>query len=103
MIEKLIEEYNEWAKSKFPYSTAKSSLKGLIRECEEVQEELCIIDGNIESLSIEYVDCLMYLLDSMRRAGVSQDLFWRSFEKKLNINKNRDWNQNEDKTYSHIK
>ena len=109
----LIANYHKWAINQFPNSTAQSSLEGLKREIVEVEEELGSSDQISSSnvrlfrhksrLSKEYVDCLMYILDSSRRAGISQSELFTAFKEKLEINKKRNWKQNLDKSYSHIK
>lgn len=107
--------YNEWAEKQFPDSTAISSLKGLKRECDEcisdieklTPEVINSTDGGFDicfdAARIEYADCLMYLIDSARRFGLSLDDLFFALDEKLQINLSRDWKINEDKSYSHIK
>ncbi len=71
------------------------------REIAELEHEL--IYGNIRNAEFEYVDCLMYILGSARRAGISQDKLFKAFSEKLEINKKRNWKINNDKSYSHVK
>lgn len=75
------------------------------READEAIQELHGInrdyDGN--ALSLEYVDCLMYLIDSIKRAGIPLEKIKQSFIDKLEINEKREWIQNEDRSYSHKK
>ena len=106
-FEKLFEEHRQFSKDKFPDSTWESSLRGLEREIEEVENaraDYYVIDGseNKEKLGIEYVDCFMYLLDSMSRVGFTIEELQRLFKKKLEINKNREWRKNKDNSYSHV-
>lgn len=106
-IEEILDEYHNWASSKFPNSTAKSSIEGLKREIIELEEEIEFNYGDVymssKKVEFEYVDCLMYILDSSRRYGISNEILWQAFNEKLEINKNRNWKINEDKSYSHIK
>lgn len=108
-VESLLDEYHEWATKQFPNSTCKSSLIGLKREIVELDEFLSKKPTAFRrqelrySIAYEYIDILMYLLDSARRYGISRKEFFQFFESKLQINKNRSWNINPDKSYSHIK
>jgi len=111
--------YNDWAKNQFPDSNPISSLKGLEREIDETikdieslnkfisLDEKDQIEGGFDHLygnaRLEYADCLMYLIDSARRFGLSLDDLFIALEEKLQINLNRQWKINDDKSYSHIK
>lgn len=104
----LFNQHSEFAKNKFPESTWKSSLDGLAREIKEVEEaksDYAVIDGkeNRKALGLEYVDCFMYLVDSMSRSGFTISEFQNLFKEKLEINKNREWKKNADNSYSHKK
>lgn len=103
----LFEDFVEWASKQFPNSTMESSLIGLDREISEVilaKADYTVIDceENRTNLGIEYVDCIMYLIDSMKRAGFEISELPSLFAQKLEINKKREWKQNKDKSYSHI-
>lgn len=52
---------------------------------------------------LEFVDCFMYLLDAMKRAGFTVDDLKFFFKEKMEINDARDWKQNKDGSYSHKK
>ncbi len=106
-LEKLFIAHQEFAAKRFPNSTWESSLIGLEREIREVRDarnDYCVIDGesNRKILGIEYVDCFMYLLDSMSRLGFTVADLKNLFKEKFDINENRDWKQNPDGSYSHI-
>ncbi len=102
MIEmQLVLAHQKWAKENFPDSTAKSSLLGLKREIRETIESL--ENETPEQILEEYIDCFMYLLDSVRRAGFNEFQVNAMFHLKLEKNKKRNWNKNEDNSYSHIK
>lgn len=100
-FESTLVRYNNWAEKQFPKSTSKSSLEGLKKEIIEVEDELNkpYSEVNKEELGLEYVDCMMYLIDGARRAGINEFELIYLFRKKLKINKNRSWNINEDKSY----
>ncbi len=106
-LEQLFYEHQLFASKKFPESTWESSLRGLEREIKEVESakmDYYIIDRhkNRKLLGIEYVDCFMYLIDSMGRAGFDIAELADLFKEKLEINQNRDWKKNKDNSYSHI-
>ena len=107
-LEDLYKEHQLFAEEKFPDSTWESSLKGLrreIKECEKEGKRLSKnpdLDQSSEEWGIEYVDCFMYLLDSMARAGFTIDDLKEFFQEKLNINNDRNWKKNSNNTYSHI-
>ncbi len=102
-LECLIKKHLEFSIVKFPNSTDKSSLLGLKKEADEAIEELHGInrDYNGEALPLEYVDCLMYLFDSIERSGLTMSEIKSAFIKKLEINEGRVWIKNFDGTYSH--
>lgn len=107
-LEELFSEHQEFAQNKFPNSSWRSSLRGLEREIKEVESaklDYTIIDDrkNRKALGIEYVDCFMYLLDSAKRAGFDVTELKALFAEKIEINRERDWKQNKDGSYSHIK
>lgn len=99
-LEELFKEHQEFAKEAFPGSTWVSSLRGLEREIREVEEASTESKGD---WVMEYVDCIMYLLDSMNRANINMDEFKQSFYRKMVINDARKWEQNKDGSYSHVK
>lgn len=107
-FEDLFKAHQEFAKNRFPESTWESSLRGLEREIKEVEnarDDYYVIDDaeNREKLGIEYVDCFMYLLDSMGRLEFTVEELQHLFKNKLEININREWEKNKDGSYSHIK
>lgn len=100
-IIELEKERLEWSLKNFPEATPISSLRKLESEIEEI--EVDIIEGAINSINEEYADALMCLFDSAGRLGITPQLIFDAFEKKLEKNKNRLWKKNPDNTYSHIK
>jgi hypothetical protein len=104
-FEMLFKAHQEFSINKFPNSTAESSLIGLKREADEAIQELHGINRDYDgkALPLEYVDCFMYLIDSIQRAGISLEQIKESFIDKLAINEKRKWNQNVDGSYSHVK
>lgn len=95
----LFKLHQDFAKHTFPESSWVSSLRGLEREIKEVEKEASV---SSENWYTEYVDCMMYLIDSMQRAGVEWPVFERLFRRKYLINKERKWAKNKDGSYSHI-
>lgn len=97
-LQHLITEFTDWSSLAFAEATAFSSL----RKC---REELVEISGDLvlgKDPTEEYVDAVMSLFDSARRAGIDTETFVKVFRKKLAINKNRTWKKNDDNTYSHL-
>lgn len=89
----------EWSLKTFPEATAISSLLKAHDELVEIAND---INKGIRE-PMEYADVLMCLFDSAGRQGIFPTEIFEAFEKKLAINKNRNWNKNHDNTYSHIK
>ena len=89
----------EWSIKTFPLSTALSSAKKLQSETKEI---IADIENGVRRPE-EYADALMCLFDSGARQNppITPDEIFRAFEKKLEVNKNREWNLNEDLSYSH--
>lgn len=93
-------ERAEWSAKIFPQATAHSSLIKARQEIEEIQDDL----DNGEPKAEEYVDALMCIFDSAKRAGFSAMDIRNSYEAKNHKNiHEREWLPNGDGTYSHIK
>lgn len=94
-----------WSYKTFPDATPVSSLLKLKEEINEVTEQLNAgpFDVDAAKLHDEYADCLMCLLDSAGRAGVTVLQIFEAFADKFERNKKRTWEKNPDNTYSHIK
>ena len=104
-FENLFKRHQEFSTKTFISSTPMSSLEGLKIEADEAIDELGGIDRDYdgEALPLEYVDCLMYLMDSIARAGIPLERIKEMFVKKLAINAERKWKINKNGSYSHIK
>lgn len=107
-LENLFKKHQEFSLKMFPKSTWKSSLIGLQREIKEVEfakDDYTVIDcaENKKALGYEYIDCLMYLLDSMKRAGFDASEIHDLFSEKYQINLKRTWVKDSDGCYSHVK
>lgn len=83
----------------FEDATAFSSI---VKLSEELNELLTEMSRGHENLEEEYIDCLMCIIDSAARMGITVDQLNRAFTKKLDKNINRKWKKNDDNTYSHI-
>lgn len=88
----------EWSKATFPNSTPLSSIKHLIKEAREIEQDIL---GGIKRPE-EYADALMCLFDSAQRQKISVEEIFKAFKEKLVVNKNREWNINPDNSYSHV-
>jgi len=101
-FEQLTAEHLEWTSATFPKGTSKGALLHAKREIDEVISD---IDNNAGgwAKSIEYADILGCIIDSAHREGISMLEVLNAFDYKLQINKGRNWKDNEDGSYRHIK
>ena len=102
-FEEIIERHLDFTSNVFPKGTAKCGLIHLRSEIEEVMAELETEDTADSKLVEEYADCLMCLIDSANRAGITPAVLFRMMEYKICINEDRKWKYNGDGSYSHIK
>lgn len=98
-FEDLMKEFLKWSMPTFSGATPMSSMKKLREEIDEVQIDL-VYRVN-ENLPEEYADCLMCLLDSAARAGITVEHLKYAFQKKLEVNKKRTWVKKPNNTYDH--
>jgi hypothetical protein len=101
-LDELIIEFRTLCLKIFPKATTMSSLEKLKAELTELEKGLW--EGNVPDHEIaeEYVDCIMCLIDSSCRAGITHEEFCASFSRKLIKNKNRKWIHNtNNNTYQH--
>lgn len=101
--EKLMNDFLKLSLFTFKFATVGS---GVVKLQEEIYELAKAIDArprNRDQMAEEYVDCLMCIIDSSTRAGISNADLRRAFAKKLQINKERKWVCNDDLTYTHEK
>ena len=102
MIETYMKEFVAWAATTFKEATALSCSYKLEQEVNELQLEITF-ETSRENLTEEYVDCMMCVLDSANRTGISIDDLTKAFQQKLYKNMQRKWVKNIDNTYSHVK
>lgn len=101
MTEHHIKSFVTWSQKAFPEATPLSSLSKLHDEVFELLETLAV--NNKDAMAEEYVDCIMCLLDSAARTGITPEQLTHAFAKKLYKNVARKWVKNDDNTYSHVK
>jgi hypothetical protein len=105
-IEHSMRDFMEWAPGAYPEATEHSSLEKLDEELKELKEVLNS-DGDTEhpphQLPEEYVDCIMCLLHSAKKAGINFSTLQATFNRKFEMNKRRTWIKNSNNTYSHLK
>ena len=86
MIQTFINDLSKWSDSAFgkerPFTAPLHHLK---LEIDEVIES----DGDPE----EFADCFLLLLDSYRKTGGNTQKLMQQMYKKLEINKQREWNK----------
>lgn len=99
-FEQLFTAHTNFTLSTFTEADAVSSLVKLHGEIREVTEAM---DNNNEGIAEEYVDCIMCLMDSAARLGITGAELSAAFEAKLAKNIGRTWMRNADNTYSHVK
>lgn len=100
-LEELITIFTDWSTTEgFPRATKWSSLEKLEDELKELKESM-IPPYTTHKPVEEYVDCIMCLLDSSRRYGISTKELVEAFKLKLETNMRRKWKKNENNTYSH--
>jgi|SRR5690242_14094795 len=95
----LMQDFTSFALATFAGANCTSSILELIGETKELLGAILKGDDPTE----EYVDCIMCLIDSSARAGISMEDLKKAFLDKLIINKSRKWIKNLDNTYSHVK
>ena len=96
----LEQERMEWSLKIFDEATAESSLIKCEEEIEEIRKDL--LNGTPKAE--EYVDAIMCLFDSARRAGFDVHEMRDAYEGKNQKNiHERKWFKNHDNTYSHYK
>lgn len=101
-IKGTVSDFMEWSLKQFPKSTPEAALIHLKREVQEVEAELKK-PSSIADISEELADCLGCIFSTAARLNISAEMLFCSLAAKLEINKGRQWKENEDLTYSHIK
>ena len=96
-LEQSINEFLEFSISTFKEATEWTSLKKLQSEQDELFFSLKL--GDKLSAREEYVDCIMCLFDSAKRAGISPEDIIQGFKDKTKINKAKEWIKNQNNDY----
>ncbi|HLX92057.1 MAG TPA: dATP/dGTP pyrophosphohydrolase domain-containing protein [Puia sp.] len=103
-LECIFTEFRQFCAETYPLATEASCLEKLKHEAEELSGEVWRGERKESEILEEYVDCLMCLLDGMRRGGFTIENMRLAFLHKLAKNQKRDWIHNpKDNTYSHKK
>lgn len=94
-------ERQAWAKIVFPKRTQHGSFLKLISEVEEIRQ---CIDEDIRKPD-EYADAMFLLFDvaALERTPITPIEILEAAHAKLEINKRREWKDNGDGSYSHVK
>ncbi|KKN27333.1 hypothetical protein LCGC14_0865580, partial [marine sediment metagenome] len=90
------EEQGEWANVTFEGQNVHGKLAHLKKEIGELQDDPADL--------MEYADCFMLLLDAARKVNITADQILEAAWRKLEINKNREWEKpNNDGSVEHIR
>lgn len=101
-LEELEADRFAWSLKNFPNATVSSSFLKAQEEMHEVLKSLR--DGEPKQMTAkEFADHIMCVFDMAGRAGIYVGDIRDAFEEKLIINKNDEWLENPDKTYSRVK
>ena len=96
----------EWANETFP-STRNNPLPPIYhlrKEVDELIEDLEFKGKDNEDTKYEYADCMILLLQSASKYGMSTDDLLTYTRSKMDINKKRTWNKpDENGVYLHVK
>jgi len=117
-LQKLMNDVAKWSDETFGKGNrTKGILRHLQEEIDEVIEEVdksnaLGVDNSVgvgefgrqvERTQMEFADCFMLLIDAAAHYGITAEELLRVTRKKLEINKNRDWDEmNEDGFCNHI-
>lgn len=94
-FEELEKQRFEWASKTFKGCTAQGALEHLKDEIKEIEAE--------PTDPIEYADALMLLFDAAGRSGVTVKDIFIAFRDKHQVNLTREWKQNANGSYYHVK
>jgi len=107
MTEKQFEDITKWQNSTFLNATAISKMNHLVLEVKELAAELIKQNHGIpnrKELLFELADCQILLAGIVDKAGFNYDDVVDAIDKKMEKNKNRQWNKpNEHGVYLHKK
>lgn len=101
-FEKLIEKHSQWANETFPKSTARGAFLHAQRESIEIMQDF---DNNASKkhLATEIMDYIFCLMHGAEKAGITFQMLVDAGFEKLDVNQGREWIDNGDGSYSHIK
>ncbi len=104
-LDENIAEFMEWSIKTFEKAEAINSLDKAQEEIKELQMEFQMHEGenSRENELEEYIDIIMCLLHSLAKRGFTHEELGIGFQRKLIINKFRQWKLNANNTYSHIR
>ncbi|MDD9900506.1 MAG: DUF550 domain-containing protein [Alphaproteobacteria bacterium] len=81
--QKMQEEIGVFTDKTFGTSTPRAKALHLAEEAQEAADDPADI--------IEWADCIILLLDGVRKAGYTTDDLYDAVQRKMEINKNRTW------------
>jgi len=98
---KTVQQWMDWSGATFSKATAHSSFCKLEDEMKELYEALQ--EGDVYRTREEIIDCIMCLLHIAERVGCTGSEIAVVFRHKFNVNRDREWIENTNGSYSHKK
>ncbi|WP_114752308.1 dATP/dGTP pyrophosphohydrolase domain-containing protein [Pleomorphovibrio marinus] len=105
-LQELMDRNRKFAQRVFPLhcDDPKAPLHHLIKEVKETIDELEADNLDMEKVLFEYADCLILLVGSAVRIGITAEELIKYSMEKMTINEKRDWGKpDKNGVYSHKK
>lgn len=108
-FEQVFTEHTSWTAKQFPKGTSIGALIHASREANEVIHEIKKMGASDDPMTsrpklvTEYADMMGCITDSFTREGITLQEVVDAWYEKLQVNKARQWKDNGDGSYSHVK
>lgn len=102
-FEELATQHIEFGKKIYPNSTVESCFIHAKKEMDEVLKELYDDQPDYVSLLEEFADVFLCIISAVGKAGFTPSQLVEAIAAKIEVNQKREWKQNPDGTYSHVK
>lgn len=100
-FEQLMSTHTDWSLNIYKDGTKFTSLIHLRKEVGELEQAI-ISDESKANIGFELADCFLLLFDAAARCGFDGMELKSYIEAKININKERKWQKQDDGTYRHV-